>query len=733
MKFFAILHQGQTTGADNSADGVVSEDVNGRLQAEERLRRSDEHFDQFVAEVRDYAIFLLDPEGHVTTWNLGANHIKGYEGDEIIGQHFSVFYPQEAIERGWPDYELEVARAEGRFEDEGWRVRKDKSLFWANVVITAVSDEQGRLRGFSKITRDLSERKRAEEKLRQSYSLLEKRVEERTAELTCANEGLQSEIEDRKRTEQALRESEERYRRLITAMPTAVYTTDREGRITLFNDHAVELWGRRPAIGESWCGSFRIFRPDGTPLPLDECPMAITLREGRPVRGQEIIIERPDGRRVCVLPHPEPLRNASGEIEGAVNMLVDITDRKRMEDALQEADRRKDEFLAMLAHELRNPLAPISNSLQLLRLADDLGPTVEHVRDIMESQVSQLVRLVDDLLDVSRIAGGKIELRKESVDLAAVIARAVETSRPLIEAANHQLAITIPPQPLTLEADAVRLTQVITNLLNNAAKYTEPGGQIWLTVRRDGREAVVSVRDTGLGIPAEMLPRVFDMFAQVAGTLNRAQGGLGIGLTLAKTFVQMHGGRIKVHSAGVGKGSEFTVHLPLASRVPSSTALTLVSGGATKALPTRRIVVVDDTRSAAYTLAKLLEKIGQLVSTKCDAASAINHLRTEPADVIISDIGMPDIDGYELARRLRQEPGLKGLVLVALTGYGRDSDRQRAMDAGFDYHLVKPVSLEALEGLLASLPATGEGQSVGLTAGRDPDRIQRPATESVAE
>jgi len=709
MNFFTKLFRGRT-GRTNDDDSATRAAVNECLKAEEVLRQRIEHFDQFVAGVSDYAIFMLDPEGRVATWNLGAERIKGYQAEEIIGKHFSVFYPQESVERGWPEYELEVARDEGRFEDEGWRVRKDGSLFWANVVITAVFDGQRGLRGFSKITRDLTERKQAEDNLRRSYSLLEKRVEERTAELTATNKALQAEIEDRKRSEEALRESEERYRRLIAAMPAAVYTTDRQGRITLFNDEAVKLWGRRPAIGEMWCGSFRIFRPDGTLLPLDECPMAITLREGRAVRGQEIIVERPDGTRVCVLPRPEPLRNSLGEIEGAVNMLVDITDRKRMEDALQEADRRKDEFLAMLAHELRNPLAPLSNSLHLLRLSEDLSPTVMQVRDIMESQVSQLVRLVDDLLDVSRIAGGKIELRKEAAELAAVIARAVETSRPLIEAASHQLAITIPPQPMMLEADPVRLTQVITNLLNNAAKYTEPGGQIWLTVRREDREAVVSVRDTGLGIPAEMLPRVFDMFAQVDGTLSRAQGGLGIGLTLAKTFVQMHGGRIEVNSAGVGKGSEFVVHLPLASHMPSSTVLTLVSGGTTKPLPARRILVVDDTRSAAYTLGKLLEKIGQQVCIRCDAASALEHVRTEPADVIISDISMPGIDGYELARRLRQEPSLKGLVLVALTGYGQDSDRQRATDAGFDYHLVKPVSLEAIRDLLVSLPATGEVQ-----------------------
>jgi signal transduction histidine kinase len=281
-------------------------------------------------------------------------------------------------------------------------------------------------------------------------------------------------------------------------------------------------------------------------------------------------------------------------------MAIDITARMQAEDALRDADRRKDEFLAMLAHELRNPLAPLSNSLQILRMTDDLSPAVEAMRDVMQRQVDHLVRLVDDLLEVSRITRGKVELRKEPVELAAIVAGAVETSHPLIEAANHQLAVSICPEPLTVDADPVRLGQVISNLLNNAAKYTEDGGQIWLTARPEQGQAVISVRDTGVGIPSEMLPKIFDMFAQLDGSMRRAQGGLGIGLTLAKTLVEMHGGVIEAKSDGPGRGSEFTVRLPLVAAAPRGTA------PRSEAAEFASVLVVDDA-PAGRNARKLLE------------------------------------------------------------------------------------------------------------------------------
>jgi len=383
----------------------------------------------------------------------------------------------------------------------------------------------------------------------------------------------------------------------------------------------------------------------------------------------------------------------------------DITSRKRAEEALKDADRRKDEFLATLAHELRNPLAPIRNSLHLLRLSGDLSPALTQVRDIMERQVNHMVRLIDDLLDVSRISRGKIELRKEFVELATIVATAVEANRPLIEATQHQLALSLPAEPIVVDADPVRLAQIIGNLLNNAAKYTPPGGQIWFAAQKTATEAILSVRDDGLGIASEMLPRVFDMFSQLDSTISRSQGGLGIGLTLTKSFVEMHGGRIDAYSAGPGRGSEFVVRLPLPTDARRISQADRPSSHRSPVLPSRRVLIVDDAKAAGYILGKLLEKMGQRVSTANDALTALEIARHEKPEIVISDIGMPQMDGYQLAEHLRREPGLEKIPLVALTGYGQESDKERAKSAGFDYHLVKPVSLEVLQDLLQHLTA----------------------------
>jgi signal transduction histidine kinase len=382
---------------------------------------------------------------------------------------------------------------------------------------------------------------------------------------------------------------------------------------------------------------------------------------------------------------------------------------------LKLADRRKDEFLATLAHELRNPLAPIRNGMHVLRLAKGAGPDVPDMLRTMEDQVTHLVRLVDDLLEISRITQGKVELRKSRIDLNKILEGAVATSRPAVEAGRHQLTIDAPPDPLTLHADPTRVTQIFSNLLNNAARYTNEGGRIEMHARRDGDEAVVTVRDTGVGIPSEMLSRVFDLFTQVDNTLVRAHSGLGIGLTLVKNFVELHGGRIEARSHGPGQGSEFIVRLPLAPPAASPVA----SNGKTidiDTLPRRRILVVDDTRSAATMLCRLLEALNQDVRSANDAATAIECAVRERPEIVLSDIAMPRMDGYELARRLRREPSLKDVVLVALTGYGQESDRRRAREAGFDVHLVKPVDLEALKRLIASpqadaAPSDGSSES----------------------
>ena len=516
-----------------------------------------------------------------------------------------------------------------------------------------------------------------------------------------AREKAEQEIEERKRAENTLRENEARFRDLVYAMPAAVFTTDREGRITLFNEQAAELWGQRPEIGKDrWCGSWRIFRPDGTLLPHDQCPLAVALREGRAIRGQEMIIERQDGSRACVLPHPEPLRDASGEIVGAVNMLVDITERKLVEEALKDADRRKNEFLAMLAHELRNPLAPIMHALHMMQMPDAQDYDAQWARDVIKRQTHQLNRLVDDLLDVSRITRGKVELRLENIELRSVIERAVETSQPAIDAGRHQLTIALPQEPIWLHADPIRLGQVFGNLLNNAAKYMEPGGQIWLTAERLEDRVAVRVRDAGIGMPPEMLPKIFDLFAQADRSLDRSQGGLGIGLSLVQSLVQMHGGTVRAFSEGPGKGSEFVVSLPVLSG-GSKEAPDRPMAQSSALRPPLRVLVVDDNLDAAKLLAMVLCSDGHDATVASDGQSAIAGAQAHKPDVILLDIGLPGMDGYEVCRRLRQLPGLEQTMLVALTGYAQDEDRRNSQAAGFDAHLVKPMSMTQLQDLFA--------------------------------
>ncbi len=377
-------------------------------------------------------------------------------------------------------------------------------------------------------------------------------------------------------------------------------------------------------------------------------------------------------------------------------------ERLRLVARLREADRRKDEFLATLAHELRNPLAPVRNGLQLLRRAEGNGELIEQSRTIMERQVSQMVRLVDDLLDVGRITRGKLELRREQVELAAVVKSAVETSRPLIEQMGHELTITLPPQPVYLDADPVRLSQVYLNLLNNAAKYTEPGGHIWLTAERQDSDAVVTVKDTGVGIPAEKLPHVFDIFTQVDQSLERSQGGLGLGLTLVKRLTEMHGGSVEAKSGGPGTGSTFTVRLPVA---PGPAAAEPPPTEETAFIPHRRILIVDDNRDGADSLALMLRLLGNRVQMAYDGIEAVQAAEGFRPDVVLLDIGLPRLNGYEACRRIREQPWSKDMVLIAVTGWGQDEDKRRSLEAGFNFHMVKPVDPTDLEKLLAGLQA----------------------------
>jgi signal transduction histidine kinase/DNA-binding response OmpR family regulator/PAS domain-containing protein len=383
-------------------------------------------------------------------------------------------------------------------------------------------------------------------------------------------------------------------------------------------------------------------------------------------------------------------------------------ERLRLIEQLRDEDRRKDEFLATLAHELRNPLAPMNNGLQLMRLAANNPGTLEQARAMMERQLQQMKRLVDDLLDVSRISRNKLELRKEFVELATVVNRATETSRPLIEAAAQELLVTLPEEPVLLDADPVRLAQAFSNLLNNASKYSEKGSRIWFQVEHAEEEIIVKVRDNGIGIPADKLPRIFDIFMQVDRSIERSQGGLGIGLTLVRQLVQMHGGSVEVGSDGPGRGSEFIVRLPVVILSKPAAPSESENKGAERGVAARRILVADDNRDSADSLAMMLEMLGHSVSCAHDGLEALEMAKRTQPELVFLDLGMPRMNGYDAARLIRSQPECNGAVLVALTGWGQEEDRRRSYEAGFDYHIVKPIDFTTVENLLKNLNGSGK-------------------------
>jgi PAS domain S-box-containing protein len=769
---------------------------------------------------------------------------------------------------------------------------------------------------------------------------------------------VRDELLQRRRAELALRQSKERYRRLVAMLPVAVYTCEAPtGVITFYNEQAAELWGRAPEPGdtdERFCGSFRLWLPDGTPLPHDQTPMAVALREGRAFRNLDVVVERPDGSRINVMVNIDPIRDADGRVVGAINAfhdtteltrtqdalreseqryravvegqaemlcrfrpdgtilfvngpyarscgttpeeligrsfwdfvpeedrpgvralldqltpdapevcienhfetpqgprwtlwtnralsfdadgrvleaqssgidisdrkqaeaalkakeaelalvaestpliltrcsrdlryqfanraaaalfgrtpeemigrpivdimgepvfaivkpfidkvlrgepveyeaelpytgvgrrwvhvnyipdrrddgevqgwiasIVDVTDRKQAEAALREADRRKDEFLAMLAHELRNPLAPIRTGLEVLKMVRNDPAMQEEIRSTMERQTQQLIALVDDLLDVSRITRGKLELRKCRVDLADIVQSAVEASRPLINEGDQELEVHLPEQPVLIEADPNRLAQVFANLLNNAAKYTPEKGRIRLTVERPKGEVVISVTDTGIGIPAGDLDRIFEMFAQIDRPPEKSYTGLGIGLTLVKSLVEMHGGTVDARSHGTNLGSTFTVKLPILEDLSLEPHKTNPADQTRATDRKRRVLVVDDNKAAADMLSMVVKMLGHEVRTAGDGQQALQIAAEFRPDVVLMDLGMPRMNGYEAAQRMRREPWGRQLMLVALTGWGHDEDKRRSLDCGFDHHLVKPADPAELQVLFSRL------------------------------
>jgi PAS domain S-box-containing protein len=506
----------------------------------------------------------------------------------------------------------------------------------------------------------------------------------------------------RQRAADVLHAERERFRTTLTSIGDAVVVTDAHGRITLLNPVAQALtgWGGE-ALGQPLDTVFRIVNE--TTRETVENPVSKVIRLGAIVGlANHTVLIAKDGSELPIDDSGAPIREIRGRIVGVVLVFRDITERRGSERALEDADRRKDEFLAMLAHELRNPLAPIRNAAHTLALLGTGDERVRWVSGLIERQVGLMTRLVDDLLDVSRITSGKITLQRATVPVGAVLAQAVEAARPPAESRGQRLEVDVPEDAGWVDGDPARLTQAVGNLLDNAIKYTDDGGRIWIRSRIEEDEVVIVVEDSGVGIDPELLPHVFDLFIQADRSLERKQGGLGLGLTLVRRLVEMHGGRVEAASPGPGLGSAFTIRLPrLAVEAPAPAAAGEAAAALPPAGPARRILIVDDHRDSTDSLALFLRLRGHDVHTAHDGPSALDEIERYHPDVVFLDLGLPGMSGYDVARRARMMSDPGALRLVAVTGYGTDADRQKTRDAGFDVHLAKPVDPRAVDALLA--------------------------------
>jgi PAS domain S-box-containing protein len=509
-----------------------------------------------------------------------------------------------------------------------------------------------------------------------------------------------ADLMERLRAEADRLETERRFRTVIEQIiDYAIFTTDVKGRATSWNEGVKRVLGfdEHDFLGQDVTQA--IFTSEDLQSGVPQREMAEAAVAGRASSDHWML--RKDGTRFYGMGTTTSQRNEAGELVGFTRVTRDQTDRKRLEDELMDADRRKDEFLATLSHELRNPLAPISMGLELMKTLRDDPCQLEKIRRLMERQTRQLITLVDDLLDVSRITTGKLELRKRRVKLADVVQSAVEASQPLMAQARHQLTVDGPEQPIDLDADPHRLAQVLSNLLNNAAKYTPDEGHIWLTVKRLDGSVVISVKDTGIGIAPEMQERVFDMFAQI-NSVDKATSGLGIGLTLVKSLVQMHGGSIEVHSNSVHRGSEFLVRLPTLGEAPIEDQQP-ADADDVEPKSSHRVLIVDDNKEAAEMLGMIVEMLGNEVRTAFDGRQGIEIAAEFRPELVFLDLRMPYMDGFEAARHIQQQSWGHAVTLVALTGWGQDEDRQRTKEAGFHHHFVKPATRSDLQDLFAKL------------------------------
>jgi len=662
---------------------LIGTDNTARKQAEEALLKAGA-LQNAIFNSANFSSIATDANGVIQIFNVGAERMLGYTAAEVMNKitPADISDPLEVIARAktlsvelgtpiTPGFEALVFKASRGIEDiyELTYIRKDGSRFPAIVSVTALRDAGNEIIGYLLIGTDNTARKQVEA--------------------------------ERMLLDQAVRDQQFYTRSLIESNIDALMTTDPRGIITDVNKQMEALTGstRDELIGAPFKDCF-------TDPERAEAAIKFVLSEGK-LTDYELTARARNGQETVVSYNASTFHDRDRKLRGVFAAARDITERKRYEKSLQEADRRKNEFLAMLAHELRNPLAPILNALQIIRLTSSHGShrpedeAVQSASAMMERQVSQMVRLVDDLLDVSRISRGKIELRRTRIELASAVFHAIEVVRPLCTRLDITLTVAMPTEPTHVFADPTRWAQVLGNLLNNACKFTDKGGQIWLSVEREGHEAVIRVRDNGIGITAEQCPRIFEMFTQLDSSLERSVSGLGIGLSLVKTLVEMHEGTVEVESAGLGHGTQFTVRLQIFEDVLPPPPMLPVSQ--TTTLASCRILIVDDNRDAARSLALLFELAGNETHTAHDGQEAVDAAARLRPDVILLDIGLPKLNGLEACREIRQHPWSKSIVIVGLTGWGQDDDRQKSREAGFDAHLIKPADFGEITRLLDKL------------------------------
>jgi PAS domain S-box-containing protein len=633
-----------------------------RLEKENANRLAAAQLLSSIVESSEDAIISKSLDGVIQSWNTAAERLFGYTARQAVGRHISLLIP--ADKAAEEDRIIACLKNGQRVEHfETVRLRSDGQPVVVSLTISPIRDVAGQVIGASKIVRDITDWKQAEAERQKFVTLVENSTD-------------------------------------------FIGMCDLQGIPFFVNRAGLQIVGL-DSIDQARQTPVRdFFFPEDQPRITEEFFPAV-LQNGHgeiEVRFRHFKTGEARWMAYKVI----ALTDAGGKRLALATVSQDVTERRRLEDDLRKlaadlskADRRKDEFLATLAHELRNPLAPIRNALQLIRLSADPAAQ-DQAQSMMQRQLEQMVRLVDDLLDVSRITCGALELRREQVQLSAVVDSAVETSRPAIDFMGHKLTMTLPPHSIILDADPTRLAQVFSNLLTNSAKYTNRGGRIWLTAERQGGGVVVSVKDTGVGLAADQLPHIFEMFSQVDRSRERSQGGLGIGLSLVKRLVEMHGGRVDARSEGLDNGSEFTVWLPT---IVEASGRPKVPEEKEPAVPksSLRLLIVDDNRDSADSLAMLLRLNGNEIRTAYDGTQATELARDFQPDVTLLDIGLPKLNGYEACRRIREQPWGKNMVLIAMTGWGQEEDRRRSEEAGFNYHMVKPLDPKALMRLLAEI------------------------------